>query len=267
MLILVIFVAFLSLSTCQFQGNMSVWRILILSLSKRFTCSALESWLDCKNWEILGAWLWDWRTLLHFQNLSETWIRRLQRNPCEVTLKWLGVIEWVIKWVRFLLCLDIAHLICDAHDVMFDMISQFHPTKPINHGNVVSKWTMYLISLEELLLVFKEKLWDQWLGTINRFNGAICELDLPAELQEAASIRIDLASMKPIKIHKFHGKYEKLKGKKKWNGISKYFYLKFLRSLERITWVCPQQHKPSESIASSINRKRISHSNFISWFT
>jgi hypothetical protein len=34
-----------------------------------------------------------------------------------------------------LILLDMAHLLCDAHDVVFDMISQFKPTKPINDGN------------------------------------------------------------------------------------------------------------------------------------
>ncbi len=80
--------------------------------------------------------------------------------------------------------------------------------------------------------VFKEKLWNQWLGTINRFNTAICELSLPEELEEAALIRIDLARMKPVKIQvSHHGKFEKIKS----NGVKKknmkFYYLGHLKGL------------------------------------
>lgn len=65
-------------------------------------------------------------------------------------------------------------------------------------------------------MVFKDKLWVEWMGTIDRFNSAICNLD------KEEGVRIDLATMKPVlfianetgmekemnqsKFEKFHGK-------------------------------------------------------------
>lgn len=69
-------------------------------------------------------------------------------------------------------------------------------------------------------MVFKDKLWVEWMGTIDRFNSAICNLD------KEEGVRIDLATMKPVlfiatetgmekemnqsKFKKLHGKKAKL---------------------------------------------------------
>ena len=62
-------------------------------------------------------------------------------------------------------------------------------------------------------MVFKNKLWVEWMGTIDRFNSALCHLN------KEEGVRIDLATMKPVlfiatETEMNQSKFKKLHGKR-----------------------------------------------------